>query len=84
VVDFDPGPVRTSIFEGEIWKADMFPRFMNLGNPPRMLATADPGTSDILPADDTSWEQGVGSRFRVNISQSDRLFSFYHRANLRP
>jgi hypothetical protein len=57
---------------------------MNLGNPPRMLATADPGTDDILPADDMLWEQGVGPRFRINISQSNGIFSFYHRANLRP
>ena len=67
-----------------IWQADMFQRFMNLGNPPRMLATVDPGTGDILPADDTSWEQGVCTWSHVDISQSDGLFSFYHRAKFRP
>ena len=33
-----------------------------------MLATVDPGTGDILPADDTSWEQGVCTRSHVDIS----------------
>ncbi|RFU30654.1 hypothetical protein B7463_g5701, partial [Scytalidium lignicola] len=41
------------------WAILILDRFMNLGNPPRMLATADPGTGDILPADDTLWEQGL-------------------------
>lgn len=57
---------------------------MNLGNPSRMLATADPGTADILPSDDTSWEQGVGTRLHFNISQSDEGCSYYHRMNLLP
>jgi hypothetical protein len=50
-----------------VWRADIFRRFMNLGYPPRMLATTDPAVGDILPADDTSWEQGVCNGFRVNI-----------------
>ena len=41
----------------------MLRRFMNLGHPSRMLATADPETGDLLPADDTSWEQGVCTGF---------------------
>ncbi|RDW59937.1 hypothetical protein BP6252_13024 [Coleophoma cylindrospora] len=46
------------------WAILILDRFMNLGNPSRMLATADPIASDILPADDISWEQGI-------ISSSD-------------
>ncbi|KAL7933862.1 hypothetical protein V8C35DRAFT_302609 [Trichoderma chlorosporum] len=41
------------------WAILILDRFINLGNPLRMLATADPGTNDILPADDVSWEQGI-------------------------
>ncbi|KAK4075650.1 transcriptional regulator family: Fungal Specific TF [Trichoderma harzianum] len=41
------------------WAILILDRFINLGNPPRMLATADPATGDILPADDASWEQGL-------------------------
>ncbi|CZR56322.1 uncharacterized protein PAC_06210 [Phialocephala subalpina] len=41
------------------WAIVILDRFMNLGNPPRMLATTDPGTGDILPADDTPWERGL-------------------------
>jgi hypothetical protein len=32
---------------------------INLGNPSRMLATAEPRTEDILPIDDMAWELGV-------------------------
>lgn len=40
------------------WAILILDRFMNLGNPSRMLATSEPSPSDILPADDISWNQG--------------------------
>ena len=33
--------------------------FVSIGCPGRPFATADPRSDDILPADDTAWDQGV-------------------------
>ena len=33
---------------------------MSIGCPGRPFATADPKSDDLLPADDTAWDQGVG------------------------
>ncbi|KAH8809192.1 hypothetical protein F5884DRAFT_794781 [Xylogone sp. PMI_703] len=41
------------------WAILILDRFINLGNPQRMLATVDPGSGDILPIDDMLWEQGL-------------------------
>lgn len=64
-------PQISSFIQPVIYLADVFERFINLGNPPRMLATADPATGDILPADDISWDQGVCIGYRSNDLQSD-------------
>ncbi|KAM6486374.1 hypothetical protein HDV62DRAFT_214517 [Trichoderma sp. SZMC 28011] len=57
------------------WAILILDRFINLGNPPRMLATADPATGDILPADDISWDQG--------LLHTTELFTIGSQAQLR-
>lgn len=36
-----------------------FNRFANIGCPGRPFATTDPHMDDILPTDDTAWDEGV-------------------------
>jgi hypothetical protein len=34
--------------------------FVSIGCPGRPFATADPGIDDLLPTDDSAWDEGVG------------------------
>lgn len=46
--------------------------FVNLGGPLRIRATKDPGPEDVLPSDDTVWENSVYPVFlSKQISYSD-------------
>jgi hypothetical protein len=46
--------------------------FINLGGPLRIRATKDPGPEDVLPSDDTVWENSVYPVFlSKQISYSD-------------
>ena len=60
-------PVGTQLFRPIIWKVGHYHwcnvddncSFVSIGCPGRPFATADPRADDILPADDTAWDQGV-------------------------
>ncbi|KAF3403264.1 hypothetical protein DPV78_003533, partial [Talaromyces pinophilus] len=41
------------------WAIVILDRFVNIGCPGRPFATADPGLSDLLPADDEEWDRGI-------------------------
>ncbi|KAH6664100.1 putative fungal-specific transcription factor [Halenospora varia] len=41
------------------WAIVILDRFVSIGCPGRPFATADPRLDDLLPADDTLWDQGI-------------------------
>ncbi|PYH95710.1 hypothetical protein BO71DRAFT_283287, partial [Aspergillus ellipticus CBS 707.79] len=59
-------PVRKAVTLVEVeerrriwWAIVILDRFVSIGCPGRPLATVDPRLDDLLPADDTAWDQGV-------------------------
>lgn len=54
----NPGPVSFVILRMRT-AIDSQSRFVNLGNPTRVLATEEPQAQDILPIDDEAWDNDV-------------------------